>query len=409
MNNLNKLQFTVHTQDKSFESRLFDFIETQNLTQTRSEDNSYLFALDIMNDLHVLFGQQACFPNLIDIVENQNRDFLHLHVDGSQYSLSFEKIVESHEFSKKSDFEGDIDQVYYVFGHMYSDQHLSNRKQTIIKSTIDFLKTEGLLAMTTIEGITFERDLHDKAMVDTMKLMIKGSDATEADVKGNLYTGTIAHYKAYLKAPQKLIDIYYEANGEATKNLEGIDENEICKILKEVVKKRFMQVKKLHIKKDTYGYYIHADPSCLRVWNKPVDVAENMSIEFKPVFVESQNYYGIYNPMKIRFAAKLENTQKIVDKEVYDWLDENDQAGFKIAFPEDIYFQKVYDVEVSSTGKVAYVLQINDWYPTDGHVYTLGSSVDDLVNYIDAVPKFPNIAPKISMDTIKGSLTKLLS
>lgn len=409
MNKLNKLQFTVRTQDQNFESRLFHFIRTQDLTQTSAEDNSYSFALDIMSDLHVLYGQQACFPKLSDIVESQNRDFLHLHVNGTQYSFSFEKIVELHEFSKKSGFEGDIDLLYIAFEHMYSDQHLIQRKQTIVKSTIDFLKREGLLAMTTIEGITFESDLQDPAMVNAMKDMINGADDTEADVKGNIYTGTIAHYKAYLKAPQKLIDIYYEAKGEATKDLKGLDENETCKILKEVVKKQFMQVKKLLIKKDTYGYYIHADPSCLRVWNKPVDIAENVSIEFKPVFVESQNYYGIYNPMKIRFAAKLDNTKKIVDEEFYDRLDEDERAGYEVTPTQDIYFQKVHEVEVSSAGKVAYILEINDWHATDGQVYTLASSVDDLVNYIDAVPKFPNVPQKFTMDTITGSLTKLLS
>lgn len=417
MSKLNTLQFTVHTEDQVFKNKLLAFINTHKLINTSAEANDYTYKLNLVDDFLVMYGRGSA-AKFANILRNEGIVFFYLHIDGNDYSFSFENITELYKFYKYNEIIGDIESAYLATDYMFSEYSLIQRRAKIIENFMSFLRKEGLLATSTIDAISFVSMILSTDDANILKQFIKYGELLKDELKKNMYSGTVDYYKAYIKQPQEIMDIYRMKRCEDKIDIHTQDEDKILKMLKEAVKHAFGKIKKLEIKKDTRGYYIHADESCLKVWNKPVKIFDNISVEFKPVLIGLQNFYGIVNPMKQECVVKLYNSKKIVEEKVYNSLEKIEQAGIDDEYSVNaVHYQKVYEIEMRSKERHIFVLEINDWKITDEkllqshkeQVYTLGDDIEDLLMHIDKIPKFPNITQKISSDEIKGCLKSLLS
>lgn len=418
LSKLNALRFTVHTEDLDFKNKLLAFINKQELLNISSEANDYTYKLNLVDDFLTMYGQASAAKS-VDIVKNEGISFFHLHIDGSSYSFSFDNIIKLYEFYKDSEIIGDIVAAYLASDYIFSEYALIQKRAAIIKNVLKFLLEEGLLATSTINALSFVSTLNSTDDADLLKQLIKEGKASKDELQKNMYTGAFNHYKAYIKQPQKIINIYRMGRGEANIDIHILGDEEVLKMLKEAVKGSFTKAKTLlHIKKDAGGYYIYADESCLKVWNKPIKIVEGIFVEFKPVLTDLQNFYGINKSMKQECLLKLQDSKIAVDKKVYDSLETTDQAGIDDEdITNEIFYKKVHKVDIRSKEKNAFILEINDWEITDenvlqshkGSAYTLGDDIEDLLKHIDKIPKFPNIPPKISNEVIRDSLGSLLS
>lgn len=415
LSKLNTLRFTVHTEDQVFKNKLLTFIGTQELI--RSSSDGYTYKLNLVDDFLRMYGSGGA-SNYKDAVANDGNDFFNLHIDDNNYSFSFENIAELYEFSEVEEVKGGIKGLYLAYDFIFSDQDLIQKRQKVIKNFIDFIRIEGLLESSVINSLSFISEIGSRRYADAFKQQIKGDvSITTEDQQKNIYTGSIDYYKAYIKLPQEIIDIYRTNKGEVKVNINDLDEDKIFKILKESVKKAFNQIRKLQIKKDTHGYYIHADESCLKVWNKSVEISTNIFVEFKPVLIDLQNFYGVYAPIRQERTVKIYNSEMVVSNEVYFSLDHAERGGIIVTPSNRIHHKKVYEVKMISKDQYIFILEINDWRITDGkvlqsnkeQVYTLGDDIEDLLKHIDKVQKFPNITLDFSNDSNRESLKSLLS
>lgn len=418
MSKLNALRFTVHTEDSGFKNKLLAFINNQELLNISSEANDYTYKLNLVDDFLIMYGQGDAAKS-VDILKNEGISFFHLHIDGTSYSFSFDNIIELYEFYKDNEIVGDIVAAYLASDYIFSECDLIRRREVIIKNVLKFLREEGLFATSTIDTISFVSMINSTDDAKLLKNLIKDGEASKDELQKNMYTGAFDHYKAYIKQPQEIINIYRMGRDEANIDIHVLGDEEVLKMLKEAVKGSFAKAKTLlHIKKDAGGYYIYADESCLKVWNKPIKIVESIFVEFKPVLIDLQNFYGINKSMKQECLLKLRNSKIAVDKKVFDSLETTDQAGIDDEdITNEIFYKKVHKVDIRSKEKNAFILEINDWEITDenvlqshkGSAYTLGDDIEDLLNHIDKIPKFPNIPPKISNEAIRDSLKSLLS
>jgi hypothetical protein len=415
MNKLNTIQFTVQTEDQVFKNKLLAFIGTQELVRSSSDD--YTYKLNLVDDFFTMFSSGGV-TNYKDAVANDGNDFFNLHIDNNNYSFSFENIAELYEFPEVEGVKGGIKGLYLAYNFIFSDQNLIQKRQKIIKNFMDFIRVEGLLESSVINSLSFVSEIGSRRYANVFKQQIKGEvPITTEDQQKDMYTGSVDYYKAYIKHPQEIIDIHRIDKGEVKVNVNDIGEDKVLKMLKESVKEAFYHIRKLHIKKDTRGYYIHADESCLKVWNKPVEISTDIFVEFKPVLIDLRNFYGIYAPIRQERTAKIYNSEMVVSNEVYYGLENAERARTVFVGHEERCYQKVHEVKMISKDRYAFILEMNDWKITDEKVlqshnqntYTLGDDIEDLIKHIDKIPKFSNITPKISSCDTREALKSLLS
>lgn len=420
---LNSLVLTIAAKDETFKQKLLALIATLQLKEVAKSDNTFHYKLNYIDEI-----LQAYNADNAKIVQDRykplGKDFFKLTFnDDNTCIVSLDGIVDVREFNPKPKIIGDIKDVMSNFKIMFSDPLTTSRlKQHIVKEILDLVRNEGLYGLAKIDQLSFLNIFSDPTVYNVIKGFLINDDISEEELKNDYFTSEIKGYEAKINAPQNIVNSYFKKLNQDSIFLKQLNEAEAIVMLKKAIKatKKFNSLKLLEIRKEDGNFFLQADVSCRKVWNKPVDIYDE-ELLFYPIFWDVSNYYGLKELMQERHFVSLSNSgeeQKddkwTVDHElIYEAIHKKNK--------ETLYYMKIDSTTLLTKEKMALILVMNDLISTDKvtmqkygeteqYSFTLAADVGDLVKHIADVPfKFAKDARKdcrtyLPLDAISNEL-----
>lgn len=402
MNILNNFSITVYVQDTNFKQKLDDFLATKDLIKKDDENNNNTsFAF---NSFKILTGQSfyntASARAAISKLEKVAPVFLFIEEKDKSFTFTFFNLSNNRELIKDSRISGDYEKIADIFHKAFLEEWTILLKQTIAKDLLSFIKEEVSLEKIEFNQVEFLSKINEGTKFNFLRDMYMESIGEEdSNVKEDIYTSTVSHYDAIISSPNELLEMDISSLGDA----------EIQKMLKNKIKNdskpKFMQIKKLIVAKHSDGkFHVTADKDCRKVWNKPVNVTDEVSLIFVPIMVGSdKNYSGLVTLMQEQFPIRLEKSEMEVS-----WAAKRDDTTNTIyqdhQAPEDRYYKNIYSTLLKTKESYASISVIGDFLKSgtagNPNALSLSDSIDDVVEHICKTITFKGI----NKENIRASL-----
>lgn len=370
---LNSMNLTIKGDDIT--SKMVGFLKTQNLKIVSNNGVVLAYKLNII-DSQVAVYKTKNSKEWEKTYALLGKDFIELTViDRDAITISFNGIIDTRGFNRKSDMRGDIRHAEAHFKQMFTDENdTTDEKTKILKSTIDLLRKQNLLAATKINGLSYMNPISGTFMgAEYYKMFLLGAKKEQYVSNEDHYTLPIVNYRAEIKNPQKFVNV----------DLPTMQDTEACREIRKSIKSRFKNIRPINaltVTKTDDKFHIHSNINCRPSWSQPVVIREE-ALGFSPFFGEKVNYYSLQTLPQERYNVELYNSGKRTNYDSY-WATLNPSLVYEEVekIGKTIVYVKVDSAIFLSQVKEVVMLQINELD------FTLADDIDDIVTFIATIP-----------------------
>lgn len=262
---LNKFKFTVKIEDKEFLNFIEQLLTKNNAVRVQSNEKIklYGYSLKELESVTIDSNQKELYSICLNSV------FLEIKItNGIDYTFTFSDLGESFK-SKEFDIYNTILETI-------------QRRTTILKSVLNYLKNYNLYKSTKIKSIGFTTTFKNPEYFKNIKLIQFNTDPKKPLYKcydyknqGEVYTATSCYYKTYLKEYKRIISYFQDKNKkDPLSNIpfEQLSDTQIKEVLEKTISTKFKHGIKITAYKEAQNiYYVKAESNGkLNLQTKPI-------------------------------------------------------------------------------------------------------------------------------------------